>query len=58
MDEFTYKVELLLKGRYGLELNDLFNDSDIEQAYESGDSPEGLVEQYATKYDLDRIDLG
>lgn len=55
--DFKKEVERLMKKRHGLEPNDYADEAHLKQSYDAGETPVDYVENHATKYDLDRLDI-
>jgi hypothetical protein len=53
--EFTTEVGRLINTQYGLTLNDV-DESQIQTAWESNDTPQEFVDWFGDKYDLVRLD--
>jgi len=56
-EAFKKEVERLMKKRHGLDPNDYADETHLKQAYDYNEMPVEYVENHATKYDLDRIDI-
>jgi hypothetical protein len=55
---FKARVERLLHTRHGITLNDCTDEAHLRSVHSAGDTPEEFLDRIASKYDLDRIDLG
>lgn len=55
---YVAEFEKLLKKRYGIDLNDCTDENYLQQCYDGNETVEEVVEQIASKRDLDRIDGG
>ncbi len=56
MEEYKKEIAELLLKRYGLTIEDCFDDQDVETAFIQKETAEELVDYIAEKRDLDRID--
>jgi hypothetical protein len=54
--DFVSEFERLLKKRYGIDLNDCTDEDYLKTCYDGNETTEEVVEQIATKRNLDRID--
>lgn len=54
--DYVSDFETLLKKRYGIDLNDCTDEEYLQACYDNNETVEEVLEQIATKRDLDRID--
>lgn len=56
-EQFKKEVEIQLKKQYGLDMNDTsWDDEKLKELHKESDDVQELLDNNATKYDLDRID--